>query len=445
MQPVAAPPQSLDAERTVLGALIRDPEKMFEVAPVLEPDDFYDPVLGSIYKALKQLYDGRAPIDFVTIGETLGKNKKVQGIGGVGFLAQLAEEVPTSSHAKHHAEIVREKSLRRQVGKIGSKLTDLANADDKSADELAEIAQQEILKLSRQSRESKPTLLKETASDRYDYYTSLHEAEDTTPYRGILTGFSTLDDMLTGLEPSHFMIVAGRPSMGKTAFALNVAHNVAAAGKSVSVFSLEMSKEQLTDRTIATALGVESSILRRGLLDEEEFQRLGHVIDNLNKQRIFIDDDPDTTVTNLRSKARRQQMEHGLDLLIIDYLTLIDVTDRAANENQTQRISYISKSLKHLARELDCPIMALSQLNRSCEQRVPPIPYLADLRDSGSIEQDADSVLMLYRQGYYDEFCDNPNVTDIYVRKNRHGATGSVPLYFDKKTTHFTSLSSHSG
>ena len=229
--------------------------------------------------------------------------------------------------------------------------------------------------------------------------------------------------------------------MGKTAFALNVARNVASTGKSVSVFSLEMTKEQLADRIIAAKLDVEASTLKRGLLSDETFGRMGEVIDSLEQERIFIDDDPDTTLANLRSKARRQQMEHGLDLLIIDYLTLIDVTDRAANENQTQRITHISRSLKTLARELSCPIIALSQMNRMCENRNPPIPVLSDLRDSGSIEQDADSVLMLYRDDYYNEDSDRPGSVDLYLRKNRHGETGRVALHFDKKKMSFTLLS----
>jgi replicative DNA helicase len=229
--------------------------------------------------------------------------------------------------------------------------------------------------------------------------------------------------------------------MGKTALALDIAHHVAThQGKTVTILSLEMTKEQLFDRTFAGVLGVEAWKLKKGALSVQEFQGMGAAFDSMKNTRVFVDDDTDRTLTNLRSKARRQQMENGLDLLIVDYLTLIEVTDRAAGENMVQRITYISKSLKNLARELQCPIIALSQLSRACEQRSPPIPVLSDLRESGAIEQDADSVIMLYRNGYYFEDCENADLTDVYVRKNRHGPTGHIELRFNKEKMQFESI-----
>jgi len=235
--------------------------------------------------------------------------------------------------------------------------------------------------------------------------------------------------------------VAARPSVGKSSFALDIARHAAAVqGRNVAIFSLEMTKQEIMDRTIAAFLGVEAWRLKKGQLTADDFNRMGVLFDELKKHPLYLDDDPDTTISNLRSKARRQQMEHGLDLLVIDYLQLIEVTDRAAGENRTQQVSHISRSLKNLARELGAPVIALSQLSRSTEQRNPPIPILSDLRDSGGIEQDSDIVLMLYRQDMYNEDCDNPGETDVYVRKNRNGPTGRVSLFFDKTKMSFRDL-----
>jgi len=439
--PVPLPPHNLDAERTTLGALLLDGDAMTDVAPLLRDDDFYDPIHAAIYAAMHQLYEDRSPIDYMTVSAALHGNQKIQNIGGPAFLAELANAVPTSSHVKHYAEIVREQSLRRQLVKYGASVTRLADVDGKSSAELLEAAEQQLLKLSRQSTDSKPAELNEIAADRYEHYTALCEAEDPAAHYGITTGFAKLDHLLTGLPPGHLMVLAGRPSMGKTALALNLAEHVALSQEKTALFfSLEMTKEQLFDRIFAGVLGVEASRLRNGSLTEEEFQRMGPAIDAIKPDRLFIDDDTDTTLANLRSKTRRHQMEHGLDLLVVDYLQLIEVTDRAASENQTQRITYISKNLKNLARELQCPIIALSQLSRSCEQRTPPVPVPADLRDSGAIEQDADTILMLYREGYYNEECQDPDLTDVYVRKNRHGPTGRVELRFDKSNMQFRAV-----
>jgi replicative DNA helicase len=242
------------------------------------------------------------------------------------------------------------------------------------------------------------------------------------------------------LDAGAFVVIAARPSMGKTSLALNIAQSAAEQGKNVAFFSLEMTKQSLMDRIISGILGVETWKLKKGELTEDEFRKLGPLFDGLKKHPLYIDDDADTTIGNLRSKARRQQLEHGLDLLVIDYLQLIEVTDRAASENRTQQVTHISQSLKNLARELQCPVIALSQLSRSVEQRSPAIPILSDVRESGSIEQDADIVLMLYREDAYNEDCDSPGVTDVFVRKNRNGPTGRVSLFFQAERMTFTSL-----
>lgn len=432
------PSYSLEAEASTIAALLLDGDKMMDIAPLLSADDFYERTYAAIYRAIKTLHDDRRPIDIVTVYETIRSQPKTHPPVESAFLAELTQSVATAANVSHYAEIVREKSLRRRLATVGSSITALAATDGKSAGELMETAERQLLQLSRQSAQAKPIDLVEIAPERYEYYALLHEAEDTTEHLGIRTGFTKLDDLLLGLSPGHLMILAGRPSMGKTALALNITRHVAEQQqKAVTFFSLEMTKEDVADRILGSMLGVDASKLKRGLLTDAQFGQMGSVFDGLTERRIFIDDDPNATLANIRSKARRHQFEHGLDLLIVDYLQLIEVTDRAAGENQTQRITFISKSLKSLARELHCPVIALSQLSRACEQRTPAIPVLSDLRDSGAIEQDADSVLMLYREGYYNNMCDNPDATDVYVRKNRQGTVGHLELQFAKERMEF--------
>ncbi|MFO0945623.1 MAG: replicative DNA helicase [Planctomycetota bacterium] len=316
----------------------------------------------------------------------------------------------------------------------------LASDETVPTSEMIDQAEQQLLALS-SNPESKPQHIADVAAESYERYARLHAADDKASLFGLRTGFPKLDEILTGLVPGQLVILAARPSMGKTALALDVARHVAAdQQKNVAIFSLEMTKQELMDRVIAGLLGVETWKLKKGELTEADYERMGHLFDGLKRHPLYIDDDPDTTIANLRSKARRHQMEHGLDLLIIDYLQLIEVTDRASGENRTQQVSHISRSLKNLARELGCPILALSQLSRSVEQRTPAIPILSDLRDSGTIEQDADIVLMLYRESVYNEECDDPGLTDLYIRKNRSGPPGRVELHFAKERMSFLEM-----
>lgn len=434
-------PHSADAERTTIGALLLDPERIHDVAAVLRPDDFYDPTYRTIYEAIRRVHEARRPIDFVTVSEELAANKRILDVGGAGFLASLANDVPTSSHATHYAAIVREKALHRQLKEVGTRIGAIASDERIPADEAVERSEQALLSLSRKTAVHTPQHIADVGAESYERYARLYETDDKTTLFGLTTGFRDLDLMLTGLPPGCLMIVAARPSAGKSSLALDIARHAASEhGKNVAMFSLEMTKQELMDRTIAGMLGIEAWRLKKGDLSPDDFARMGPLFDGLRQHPLYIDDDPDTTIANLRSKARRQQMEHGLDLLVIDYLQLIEVTDRAAGENRTQQVSHISRSLKNLARELGCPIIALSQLSRSVEQRNPAIPVLSDLRESGSIEQDADIVLMLYRQSMYDEDCAEPHLTDVYIRKNRHGPTGRVSLSFDRQTMSFSNL-----
>jgi len=442
--PSLAPPTQLhsaEAERSTIGALLLDPDRIVEVAGTLKPEDFYDPTYRVIYEAIQRIHEARQPIDFVTVTAELQKNQKIQEIGGAAFLATLCDSVPTASHAEHYAAIIREKALHRKLGDVAGAIRALADDERLPALEALERAEQKLLALGRHVSESKTQHIADIGTQSYERYTRLQAAEDKTALFGLTTGFRDLDQVLTGLPAGSLTVIAARPSVGKSSLALDIARNVAAKqGKNVAVFSLEMTKQEIMDRMIASFLGVDAWKLKKGQLTQQDFERMGALFDELRNHPLYIDDDPDTTIANLRSKARRQQMEHGLDLLVIDYLQLIEVTDRAAGENRTQQVSHISRSLKNLARELGAPIIALSQLSRSTEQRTPPIPILSDLRDSGGIEQDSDVVLMLYREALYNEDCAEPNVTDVYVRKNRNGPTGRVGLHFDKQQMSFRDL-----
>lgn len=429
---------SLDAEQTLLGALLIDSDRLVDVSPVLAVDDFYDPVHRAIYTAMLELYEQRRAFDFVTVAASLEATDAVKRAGGSVFLAGLTQNVPTASHAEKYARIIKDRAVKRALRRIGGEITCLADQQE-SADVLVERAEQTLLKLSRRASDAVPTHIYEVGSECYERYTALHAADDKSALFGLTTGFSCLDELLTGLPPGHLMVVAARPSVGKTAFALDIARHVASSiGKNVAVFSLEMTRQEMMDRIIAGFLGVQTWKLKKGELTEPEFRHMGTLFDKLKDHPIYIDDDPDTTLGHLRSKARRLSLEHGLDLLIVDYLQLIEVPNNA-NENRTQQVSYISRSLKNLARELHCPVIALSQLSRSCEQRNPPIPVLSDLRESGAIEQDADSVLMLYRAEIYDQDTAEPGLTDVYVRKNRNGPTGHAELHFNGEQMSFRS------
>lgn len=432
------PPHALDAEQGLLGALLLDGDRMLDISPLVRAADFYDPAHRAIYEVLERLYENRTPIDLVTVSDGLRDHPQITPLGGTVFLTRLIEQIATGSHAVRYAEIVREKALLRRLADVGEMIGTLARDRTLSGAEALERAEQKLLVLGRHTTDTLPQHIADIGAASYEHYVRLYEAEDKVSLFGIRTGYREIDELLTGLAPGSLTIVAARPSMGKTSLALDIARYVAAEQrKKVAVFSLEMTKQEVMDRVIAGELGIAAWQLKKGELTPQDFARMGSIFDGLKQHPLYIDDDPDTTIVNLRSKARRQQLERGLDLLIIDYLQLIEVTDRGAGENRTQQVSHISRSLKNLARELGCPIIALSQLSRSVEQRNPPIPILSDLRESGSIEQDADVVLMLYRAEAYDEDAGDPGATDVYVRKNRNGPTGRVGLHFDKARMSF--------
>ena len=431
-------PHSTEAEKTVLGALLLDPEAIIKVSDLLSPDDFYDPTYKLIFEAITQLYQGHEPIDFVTVASKLQDNKRIQDVGGPAFLAELASTVPTSSHIYQYAQIVKTKAVNRQIIAAGQKISGFGYEENRSVPQLLDDVEKTVFEISNRYIKDKFVHIREVLNSRYEKFSEMHESPDDELVKGVPTGYRGLDRMLSGLQPSDLVIIAARPSMGKTSLMLNIATNAAVrSGKSVGIFSLEMSKEQLVDRLFASMLGVDSWKLQRGKLDDSDFQNLGPIMDELNKANMYIDDSVGSTIPELRAKARRLQMEFGLDILMIDYMQLMSTGNSSYAGNRVQEVSEISRALKQLGRELHIPIVALSQLSRAVESRPGNIPQLSDLRESGSIEQDADIVMMMYREDAYEEDSSRPGMTDVYIRKHRNGPTGKVELMFKKEQMRF--------
>lgn len=431
-------PHSLEAEQTVLGALLMDPEAMVKISDLLTPEDFYEPTYRLIYSAITDLYQSHQPIDIVTVTSKLSDDKKIQAIGGSAFLADLSMKVPTSAHIYKYAQIVKTKAVHRRIIRAGDEIKALGFEVDKDVPALLEQVEKTVFGISATFLKEKFVHIREILSARYEKFAEMHENKDANAIKGVPTGFQALDFKLSGFQPSDLIILAARPSMGKTSLALNIAQNAAIKnGKAIAIFSLEMSKEQLVDRLFASMLGVDSWKLQKGKLEDRDFQNMGPIMDDLAKANIFIDDSMGSSIPELRAKARRLQMEHGLDMIIIDFMQLMSTGNASYSGNRVQEISEISRSLKMLGRELKVPIVALSQLSRAVESRPGNIPQLSDLRESGSIEQDADVVLMMYREDYYEEDSDRPGITDIYIRKHRNGPIGRVELMFKREQMRF--------
>lgn len=435
------PPHNLEAEKSVLGSILIDKNAIVQVADLIGADDFYHDTHALIFDAILTLFQKRQPIDILTVSEILERSEKLDLAGGRAYLAELAEEVPTATHVGQYALIVKEKSTLRRLIKAGNIITSLGFAENEPLEELLEKAEQTLFQVSQTIIKDRFVHVKEILTGTYEKIADLHDPEAKEKYRGIPTGFTALDNILSGLQPADLVILAARPSMGKTALALNIGQNAARRRKSVGVISLEMSKEQLVERMFCSLLGVDSWKMRTGKMTEEDFARVGGVMDELNSLKIFIDDSVGGSIVELRAKSRRLQMEHGLDLLIVDYLQLMSGGSKYGyGSNRVQEISDISRALKGLARELKVPIVALSQLSRAVESRPVKIPQLSDLRESGAIEQDADVVMMLYREDYYEEDTERAGITDLYIRKHRNGPVGRVELRFRKEQLTFYDL-----
>ena len=435
-------PQNLDAEASLLGAVIIDNDVVVKIADHISADDFFDPKHARIYEAVVALYEKRMSIDVLTLADQLKGTGFLDMIGGASYLTELTNFVPTAAHAEQYADIVAQKALRRRLISTSREMAELGQDESKGMQELIEEAETRLFSVSQQHIKQDVVSLETILAESFERLDDLHK--DKNKLRGVPTGYADLDNMLAGLQPSDLFILAARPSMGKTAFVLNLAHNIATQAKeSVLVFSLEMSKEQLVDRLLAMESGVDAWALRTGRLTDDDFERLGEAMGTLSEAKLYIDDTPGITVSDLRTKARREAHTQKLGLIVVDYLQLMSGGSRFSSEgNRVQEISEISRGLKGIARELNVPLIALSQLSRSVESRSPKIPQLADLRESGSIEQDADVVAFLYREDYYEPDSERKNIMDVLIKKHRNGPTGGVELYFDRDKQRIRSIDS---
>lgn len=441
------PPHDLEAEKSVLGALMLDSNAMNVVVDIIKNEDFYDHKHSIIYDAMLDLYEKREPVDVLSVSSRLKEKKLLKQAGNSAYLADLVNTVATTSNVKHYAEIVRKKKILRDLIESSSHISHLGYNEEEDIEQVLDEAEKKIFSIARYSVKQKFQTVKSALAEAWERIDRLHKSGDEM--RGIPTGFSGLDNILAGLQKSDLIILAARPSMGKTALALDIARNVAKKGKAVGIFSLEMSSQQLVDRLLVAEAKVDSWKLRTGRLSrDEDFAKISMALDTLSQSPIFIDDEPSKNILQMRAMARRLQSERaeqgGLGLLIVDYLQLIMPRQRI--ENIVQQMTEISRALKALAKELDVPVLALSQLSRAVESRHDKRPKLHDLRDSGSIEQDADVVMFIYREDRYKNPDEDRDVNialseaEILIEKHRNGPIGKVKLHFHPQKVTFTSI-----
>lgn len=433
------PPQSVDAEMSLIGAVLINEDVLADVSEVVSPNDFYDKRHQAVFAAMMRLFERHKPVDLLTLTEELKRKDQLDAVGGASYLTELTNYVPTAAHADAYAELVAQKAVRRRLIKASAEISELGFDEETTTQELLEKAEAELFSVSDQSLKQDLVSMENILTDSFDRIEELHRNKGAL--RGIRTGYRDLDNMTAGLQRSDLIILAARPAMGKTTFVTNLAYNVATIAKMpVLFFSLEMSKEQLVDRMLADASGVDSWNIRTGNLSDEDFQKLSEAMGEMAEAPIFIDDTPGLSVLEMRTKSRRAAHDQPLGLIVVDYLQLMQSNNNHQG-NRVQEVSEISRGLKLIARELNVPLIALSQLSRSVESRTPPVPMLSDLRESGSIEQDADIVTFIYRPAYYEP--DNPevqNITDLIIAKHRNGPVGKVQLYFHPERLRFMSL-----
>ena len=424
MAVVRIPPHDAEAEQAVLGAILIDKDAIISVSQLIDADHFYDDRHKEIYDAMNTLYEERKPIDLLTLTDYLKKKKKYDKVGGSAYLSSLTNVVPTAANSEYYAGIIREKYVRRSLIQISSVITEDAFTEDKEANEILSVSEQQIFKISQEHVKQGFIHIKETLAESFD---RLEELQRTgAGLRGVETGFTDLDNLLSGLQASNLIILAARPGQGKTAFVINIAQHVAITNKQpVGVFSLEMSKEELVDRMLVSQSDIDAWKLKTGRLGEEDFDKLSVAMGQLAEAPIFIDDTPGLSIPEMRTKARRLQSEHNLKLLVVDYLQLANPGKKF--ENRVNEVSYISQSLKNMARELKIPVIGVSQLSRAVEQRGGGKPQLADLRESGAIEQDADVVMFLYSG---DEEFTSQRIVNVLIAKHRNGPVGEKELLF---------------
>ncbi|WP_124728570.1 replicative DNA helicase [Staphylospora marina] len=431
------PPHSLEAEQAVLGSIFLEPSVIYQVTERIRPEDFYRQSHQKLFQVMVELAERGEPVDLVTLTAELRDRKWLEETGGLSYLTELSTAVPTAANADYYARIVEEKAILRRLIRTATQIAASGYAGGEELGELLNDAERRILEISqRRIKGAGFVSIRDVLMESYEQIEAQHF--NKTGISGIPTGFVDFDKMTSGLKGSELIILAARPSMGKTAFALNLAQNVAVRqGKTVAIFSLEMSASQLVMRMLASEGNIDAQAFRTGNLDEEDWEKLTMAMSALSEAPVFIDDTPGVTVFDIRAKLRRLQAEHGLDLVVIDYLQLITGRGR---ESRQQEISEISRSLKLMAREFDVPIIALSQLSRAVEQRQDKRPMLSDLRESGSIEQDADMVCFLYRDDYYNEESEKKNIAELIIGKQRNGPVGKVELLFLKNYAKFLSL-----
>lgn len=424
MAVVRIPPHDNEAEQAVLGAILIDKDAIISVSQLITSDNFYDERHQEIYSAMNELYEARKPIDLLTLTDVLKKKKTFEKVGGSAYLSSLTTVVPTAANSEYYAGIIREKYVRRSLIQISSEITQGAFSDDREAVEILSNSEQQIFKISQEHIKQGFVHIKETLSESFDRLEELQRTGEGI--RGVETGFTDLDNLLSGLQASNLIILAARPGQGKTAFSINIAQYVAIHNKqAVGIFSLEMSKEELVDRLLVSQSDIDAWKLKTGKLAPDDYDKLAVAMGELAEAPIFIDDTPGLSIPEIRTKARRLQSEHNLKLLIVDYLQLASPGKKF--ENRVNEVSYISQSLKNMARELKIPVLGLSQLSRAVEQRGGGKPQLADLRESGAIEQDADVVMFLYSP---DEEFTSQRIVNVLVAKHRNGPVGEKELLF---------------
>ena len=419
------PPHSVEAEQSVLGSILLDKEAMISVSETLVPEDFYKEAHKVIYESMLKLYNSQSEIDLITLTDELRDQGYLDDIGGIAYITSLSTVVPTTSNIKYYVNIVKEKSISRQLISAANDIINLGYDGSAKVEYVLENAEKKIFDISQERATNDFQPINQVISEALSMLEKLYEEKNDVT--GLTTGFRDLNKKINGLQRSDLLLIAARPAMGKTAFALNLVQNAALKGDaSVAVFSLEMSKEQLVQRMVAAQSSVELKKIKTGTLAANDWPRITDGMAVLSGAKIHIDDTPGIKISELRSKCRKLKIEKGLDLVLIDYLQLME--GEGHNESRQQEIAKISRSLKILAKELDCPVVALSQLSRAPEQRADHRPMLSDLRESGSIEQDADIVMFLYRDEYYNPDTEKKNIGEVIVAKNRHGETGTVEL-----------------
>lgn len=435
------PPQDVVAEKSLLGAILIADKILPEILTIIRPKDFYEERHQIIFEAMMSLYDQHRPVDLLTLTSELKSTKKLKEIGGAPYLTELSNFVPAASHAKAYAEIIEKASTRRRLIKAGTEIANKAFEDDADVQSLIGSAEKELFEVSDKIVKSDYVAMDELLADAFDRIEELQKNKGAL--RGLKTGFRDLDKKTAGFQKGDLIIIGARPAMGKTTFAQNLTYNIASMNKKgVLFFSMEMAANEIVDRMISDVSGVDNWKMRTGNLSEEEFQKIGEALGEMDELPIYIDDTSSMTIMDLRNKARRAMHDHDIGIVIVDYLQLIQGSDRYRG-NRVQEVTEISRGLKILARELEIPVVALAQLSRSVTGRDDPRPVLSDLRESGSIEQDADLVMFLHRPDYYRQNDDNyeeTHITELLVAKHRHGAVGKIELYFHPELLRFMSL-----